>query len=141
MGYSIAFFDVDPEKHLSRIINNTHTIPCYQPDEVNLIELRRNHGFIIYDFPPSLNDGLAKQIATSIDFCIVPVVLSPLSMGTDGEIITRTFNQLYETNPRCKLLTLINNEMDRHHSTPENLRKEFQRTVKNTPKLISFRYL
>ena len=143
LGYSIALVDEDPEAHLKRISRSASLnskINCFSAHEVEHDEsLIKNHNYVIYDYPPSLQTSNIYSLS-ELDYCLIPVNLSPMCLGLDAEILQKTFNYISQINPLASLLVLINNEIEPYHPVSNSLRRELQKTIKNTSKahLIPF---
>ena len=136
LGYSVALIDEDPDRHLKRIVGNkiiisknkNREIVCFSSEEAGSEDLS-NYDFLIYDYPPSLH-GVSVYSIGNLNYCLVPVNLSPLALGIEGEIIHKTFYCINQLNPQTKLLAIINNEMDKAHPVSKVLRQEFKNTLK-----------
>jgi chromosome partitioning protein len=137
LGHSVALVDEDPEEHLKRItgtslslLNRNPRLSCFSAEDVESDEnLLNNFDFVIYDYPPTLSGSSLYSIG-SLDYCIVPVNLSPIALGFDAEIIHKTFNYIKQLNSDVRLLALINNELDQDHPISNVLKKEFVKSLK-----------
>ncbi len=139
LGYRVALVDEDPENHLKRISKSalnkqSKNFVCLSSLEAAQNDaLIHSYDFIIYDYPPSLK-GQNIYSVCSIDYCLVPINLSPMSMGLDGEIIHKTFDYLSQMNPKAKLMALVNNDSSSVHPVSQALRRELQRSIKTYTK-------
>lgn len=143
LGYLVALVDEDPEAHLKRIARSACLSPkinCFSSSEIEHEEsLIKNHNYIIYDYPPSLQASNLYSLS-DLDYCLTPINLSPMCLGLDAEILQKTCNYISQINPLANILVLINNELENYHPVSSSLRLELQKIIKNTSKahLIPF---
>jgi chromosome partitioning protein len=132
LGYTVALVDEDPEGHLRRILGHAWTnVPCYTAQELLGREyLLNTYDFVIHDYPPSLQGDTLYSIA-EMDYCLVPVNLSPLSLGSQCEIVHKTFNYIQQLGSNTKLLALVNNEIESNHPVSLNLQRTFKQSLKD----------
>ncbi len=138
LNYSVLLVDEDPERHLKRILDSviktekkSLNLKCINSEELEE-EADENYDFILYDYPPSLN-GSSIYSVSNLNYCLVPINLSPLALGLEAEIIHKTFNYINQLNSSIKILALINNEIDSNHPTSKALKQEFKKALKQYP--------
>ena len=117
-GKNIALLDIDPECNLHLLAtSNTLTIPNQKTGKSHELKIfkeqewlaqnNNQYDVVIADCSPafSLNP---EKIMREVDIFICPVVLSPLSIGHNAEVLNRSYQQIRAVNKNAKIFVLIN---------------------------------
>lgn len=118
-GKNVALLDLDPECNLHLLtsadslkIPNQKTGKTYELKvfkEKEWLENSNNqYDLIITDCSPAFKLN-PEKIMQETDIFICPVVLSPLSIGPNAEVLNRSYQQIRAINKNAKIFVLINN--------------------------------
>jgi len=133
-GYDAALIDLDPQKNLFRPFRNedndptmsvsipdkgTSMIEVFEPEEWSCFETgSKDHSIVICDCNPEL-DKNPQTLVEEFYYCIIPIILTPLGIAKNGDVIICTFVRLREQNPKAEMFILIN----AYDNTQRNKRK------------------
>jgi cellulose biosynthesis protein BcsQ len=117
-GKDVALLDIDPECNLHLLTRTGNlTIPNQKnghSHEISVIKGHewsgkegKRHDIIIADCSPAfaLNP---EKVMRETDIFICPVMLSPLSIGHNAEVLNRSYQQIRAINKQAKVFVLIN---------------------------------
>ena len=126
MGFDVILVDLDPDKNLRKLFLRD---PKDDDGDASLfIPARRgvvgaaitvlNHDqwsekdypdvkIVVCDCSPVLSEN-PKDLVAKFDYCVIPTTLNPLGVAKKADVITRTFGQIREMNPRAEMFALIN---------------------------------
>lgn len=130
-GKNVALVDIDPESNLYNLHSSNKLLVPNQKtgkkQELVVIKgqdwLAKNqakYDAVIADCSPAfvLNP---EQIIKESDIFICPVVLSPLSIGVNAEVLNRSYRQIRTTNKHAKIFILINSMQIKSSATESKL--------------------
>ena len=133
-GYDVTLIDLDPQKSLFRLFRNedndptmsvsipgkgTSMIEVSEPEEWNCFETgSKDHSIVICDCNSEL-DKNPQIFVEKFDYCITPIILTPLDIAKNSDVIIRTFVRLHKQNLKAEMFILIN----AYDNTQQNKRK------------------
>lgn len=118
-GKNVALLDIDPEYNLHLLTNaNNLTIPNQKTGKNHDLKVfkaqewaeqhNNQYDVVIADCSPAFTLN-PEKIMRETDIFICPVVLSPLSIGHNAEVLNRSYQQIRAINKNAKIFVLINN--------------------------------
>jgi chromosome partitioning protein len=143
LNNEVSLIDADPEKHLLKLLiqapsenvkskkialeDSGKSFTLYSLDK--WLEHERDSSITIYDCAPT-KEATYKHIFETIDFCLIPINLTPLGIGSDIHVVNDTKNHISKINPKVKCLILINNRPHKEHKVAKVLRDKLKQEVK-----------
>lgn len=117
-GKDVALLDIDPECNLhlltrtgSLVVPNQKTGNNHEISVVKSFDWfskgNKKYDIIVADCSPAFSLNPEKVISET-DIFICPVMLSPLSIGFNAEVINRSYQQIRGINKKAKIFVLIN---------------------------------
>jgi chromosome partitioning protein len=148
MGFDVVLLDLDPDRNLRRLFlrdpqDENGDASLYVPGKGNQLgttitvldhkQWKVEHNpevkIIVCDCSPVLSEN-PKDVVAKFDYCIIPTILSPLSIAKRADVITRTFKGIREMNQKAEMFALINGyDMDAATARPSALLKELKKEI------------
>ena len=137
MGYDVALIDLDPHKHLNRLLPEGIYLPRKPPELGSTINVFNydeydfsfKERFVVCDCSPDFKSN-PPEIIKNFNYCIVPTTLNPLGINKNGLVITSTFEDIRSINKDAYLLVLINSFIPKNTKIVKALNKEYKKTFK-----------
>ncbi len=118
-GKNVALLDIDPECNLHLLTSadslkipnqktgNTYELQVFKEKDW-LNNVKQQYDIVVADCSPAfvLNP---EKIMREAEIFICPVVLSPLSIGQNAEVLNRSYQQIRAINKEAKIFVLVNN--------------------------------
>ena len=126
MGFDVVLVDLDPDRNLRKLFlqdpkdedgdaslfvpgkrgTTGTTITVLNHDEWNEHEYP-DVKIVVCDCSPVLSEN-PNELVGKFDYCIIPTTLNPLGVAKKADVITRTFGQIREMNPKAQMFAFIN---------------------------------
>ena len=127
MGYDVMLIDLDPDRNLRKLFlqdpnddegDASLYVPALQKgepgatitvlsadqwDESEYPEVK----VVICDCSPVLSEN-PEELVEKFDYCLVPTMLTPLSVAKNSDVIIRTFQHIREINSKTQMFALLN---------------------------------
>ena len=138
MGYDVALIDLDPQRHLNRLLPEGIYLPKESPHlggTVNVFYYGEydpsfKERFVICDCSPDFKSNPA-EIVKKFNYCLIPTTLNPLGLSKNGHVIVSTLEQIRHLNNKAHLFVLINSFLaSQKTQIVRILKREYQKTFK-----------
>lgn len=128
-GFDVVLVDLDPEQHLSNLIGEdglyhknplkTHgnTLNVFNRNDWQASQEANAH-FAVYDCSPYF-EGNPEAVLKQLHVCVIPVMLSPMCVGKNGESLIKTLEYLHKVNPAMHCLVVVNQFRTRKNDTSQ----------------------
>lgn len=136
-GYDVLLLDLDKQKNLSRLLGNGVVIKHKVGDEeeaaritvvsfADWAEHEHEEKIIICDCAPD-PDSNPVEIVRKFDYCIIPIMLTPLGISKNCSIVNQTCAAIGKHNGHAKTFIVINNLVGKGGQVGEKLNYTLKR--------------
>ncbi|MBI4084141.1 MAG: ParA family protein [Candidatus Lambdaproteobacteria bacterium] len=134
-GREVLVVDLDPQRNLYNLLAEKGLLvrkTAHEPGMVITVIAGEDWSpqdfpqkVVMFDCPPVL-DKRAHEVIKSLDYCIIPINLSPLSLSKNGEVVLRTINEIRQFNENAFVFVVINNYMAHRNRAEKSILQEYR---------------
>ena len=128
-GYDALLLDLDPQKNLSKMLGKGVEIRDKKDKATGKItvvdyndwdEMKYREKVIVCDCSPDTKAN-PKEMIRKFDYCIIPILLTPLGINKNGVVINETCATIRAENNHAKIFVVVNNLMTKSGTREKKL--------------------